>query len=85
MPWIDGVHAKDGKWPTEEGSKTGQLGEETPLGEGDVNMAAWVKKLLELGYRGPITIEREISGEKQKEDIRQGKKLLEDLLRENGF
>lgn len=85
MPWIDGVHAKDGKWPTEEGQKTGQLGEETPLGEGDVNMAAWIKKLLELGYRGPITIEREISGDKQKEDIRQGKKLLEDLLRENGF
>jgi sugar phosphate isomerase/epimerase len=85
MPWIDGVHAKDGKWPTEEGQKTGQLGEETPLGEGDVNMAAWVKKLLDLGYRGPITIEREISGEKQKEDIRAGKKLLEDLLKQNGF
>ena len=85
MPWIDGVHAKDGKWPTPEGQKTGQLGEETPLGEGDVNMAAWLKKLLDLGYRGPITIEREISGDKQKEDIRQGKNLLEDLLRENGF
>ena len=85
MPWIDGVHAKDGKWPTEEGQKTGQLGEETPLGEGDVNMAAWIKKLLDLGYRGPITIEREISGDKQKEDIRQGKKLLEDLLKQNGF
>lgn len=85
MPWIDGVHAKDGKWPTEEGQKTGQLGEETPLGEGDVNMATWLKKLLDLGYRGPITIEREISGDKQKEDIRAGKKLLEDILRDNGF
>ena len=48
-------------------------------------MAAWIKKLLDLGYRGPITIEREISGDKQKEDIRQGKNLLENLLKENGF
>ena len=81
MPWIDGVHCKDGKWPTQNG----QLGEETPLGEGDVNLHDWLKRLLELGYRGPLTIEREISGEQQKEDIRQGKKLLEDLLKENGF
>jgi sugar phosphate isomerase/epimerase len=85
MPWIDGVHCKDGKWPTEEGQKTGQLGEETPLGEGDVNLREWLRKLLELGYRGPLTIEREISGEQQKQDILRGKALLEGYLREFGF
>lgn len=81
MPWIDGVHCKDGRWPTQDG----QLGEETPLGEGDVNLHDWLKRLLELGYRGPLTIEREISGDRQKEDILSGKALLESLLHEFGF
>jgi sugar phosphate isomerase/epimerase len=80
IPWIDGVHCKDGRWPTREG----QLGEETPLGEGDVNLEAWLKRLLELGYRGPLTIEREISGEQQKEDIRRAVALLEGLRRKFG-
>ena len=80
MPWIDGVHCKDGRWPTQPG----QLGEETPLGEGDVNLREWLKRLLELGYRGPLTIEREISGEQQKQDILSGSALLEGVLREFG-
>lgn len=80
MPWIDGVHCKDGRWPTAEG----QLGEETPLGDGDVNLHDWLKRLLELGYRGPLTIEREISGEKQREDILSAVALLEGLLAEFG-
>ena len=80
MPWIDGVHCKDGRWPTAEG----QLGEETPLGDGDVNLHDWLKRLLELGYRGPLTIEREISGEQQKADILRAVALLEGLLAEFG-
>ena len=80
MPWIDGVHCKDGRWPTQEG----QLGEETPLGEGDVNLREWLKRLLELGYRGPLTIEREISGEQQKEDILRAVSLLEGLRQDFG-
>lgn len=80
MPWIDGVHCKDGRWPTQEG----QLGEETPLGEGDVDLRAWLKRLLELGYRGPLTIEREISGDQQKHDILRAVALLEALRRDFG-
>jgi sugar phosphate isomerase/epimerase len=80
IPWIDGVHCKDGRWPTQEG----QLGEETPLGEGDVNVRVWLRRLLELGYRGPLTIEREISGERQKEDILRAVALLEGLLQDFG-
>lgn len=75
-PWVDGVHCKDGKWPTE----AGQLGREMPLGEGDVNVSRWIEKLLEIGYRGPLTIEREISGEEQKQDILRAKTLLEMYL-----
>ena len=80
MPWIDGVHCKDGRWPTQEG----QLGEETPLGEGDVDLRAWLKRLLELGYRGPLTIEREIIGDRQKQDILRAVALLEGLRRDIG-
>jgi L-ribulose-5-phosphate 3-epimerase len=80
IPWIDGVHCKDGRWPTQEG----QLGEETPLGEGDVKLRAWLKRLLELGYRGPLTIEREVSGEQQKRDILRAVTLLEGLRRDLG-
>lgn len=76
MPWIDGVHCKDGRWPTAEG----QLGEETPLRDGDVNLREWLKRLLDLGYRGPLTIEREISGKQQKADILRAVALLEGLL-----
>lgn len=78
IPWIDGVHCKDGRWPTQEG----QLGEETPLGEGDVNLRVWLKRLLELGYHGPLTIEREISGEQQKRDLLRAVALLEGLRRD---
>ncbi len=76
--WIDGVHCKDGVRPEEHN----RLGEETRLGEGAVNIAAWIRQLLETGYRGPLTIERETHGEEQRRDIRQAKQLLEGCVRE---
>ena len=76
FPHIDGVHCKDGKWPTQPG----QLGHETPLGEGDVNVPAWIGTLLRLGYRGTLTIEREIKGEAQRADIARAVTLLKSLI-----
>ena len=74
---VKGCHAKDGCYPT-----TGRnLGPETPLGKGKVDFPALLQKLYKLGYRGPLTIEREISGAKQVRDIKQGKKFLEDIIR----
>jgi len=49
--YIVHTHAKDGK--------KGQM-KEMPLGEGDVNMAAWVAALDAIGYTGFLTIEREV-------------------------
>lgn len=77
-PWIDGIHAKDGTWPTE----TDMLGAEVPWGQGDVNAPVWFAKLLAGGYRGPLTIEREISGAEQQADIRAAKALLESFIGE---
>jgi L-ribulose-5-phosphate 3-epimerase len=75
-PLVQGVHAKDGLYPT----NPRELGREVPIGQGKVNFPAFVKRLKEVGYRGPLTIEREISGAKQAEDIRASKAYLENLI-----
>lgn len=69
------THCKDGTWP-EPG---GKLGHEVPLGEGEVRIRELIPALYRLGYRGPLTIEREISGEKQIQDIQRAKALLEEI------
>ncbi|MEO2005311.1 MAG: TIM barrel protein, partial [Candidatus Poribacteria bacterium] len=71
------VHAKDGTWSDQP---TVTFGEETPLGEGDVNMTRFVEKLKEIGFEGYITIEREISGDEQIADINAGIELLRSLV-----
>ncbi len=74
--YVKGIHGKDGLYPTDGH----YLGDEVPLGQGKVNYPAFIAKLKEIGYRGDITIEREITGEKQKEDILMAKELLEKLI-----
>ena len=76
--YVFDIHAKDGKYPTDGYA----LGKETVLGEGDVNFPLLIAKLKKLGYDGAITIEREISGEKQIADILTAKKRLEDWIAE---
>jgi L-ribulose-5-phosphate 3-epimerase len=75
-PYIQGVHAKDGLYPTDPK----QLGREVPIGEGKVNFPVLIAKLKQIGYRNPLTIEREISGEKQTADILAAKAYLEKLI-----
>ena len=57
----------------------GKLGREVPLGEGEVRIRELIPALFQRGYRGPLTIEREISGPKQIEDILRAKALLEEI------
>lgn len=76
--FVVNTHCKDGKMPQEEG----KLGPETPLGEGNANYERLIPALYRKGYRGPLTIEREISGEKQTADILTAKKTLE-RIRQN--
>jgi sugar phosphate isomerase/epimerase len=74
--YVKGVHAKDGLYPT-----TGRyLGKEVPMGQGKVNFPAFITRLKEVGYDGPLTIEREISGEEQTRDILAAKELLEKYI-----
>jgi len=73
---VGGLHAKDGLFPT----TPKQLGEEVPIGQGKAAFPVLIKKLKKLGYTGPVTIEREIDGPQQSEDIRKSKVFLEGLI-----
>jgi len=71
-PFVRGVHAKDGEYPTEPG----KLGVEKPLGDGRVNFPVLIPKLKGFGFSGALTIEREISGPQQVVDIKRAIEIL---------
>jgi L-ribulose-5-phosphate 3-epimerase len=73
---VRGLHAKDGLYPTDPR----QLGQEVPIGQGKVDFPRLFKRLKELDYRGPVTIEREIEGPQQMEDIRKSIAYLKRLM-----
>jgi sugar phosphate isomerase/epimerase len=75
-PYVQGIHAKDGLWPT----NPKDLGKEVPIGQGKVDFPRIIAHLKALDYRGAITIEREISGPQQLEDVRAAKAYLERLI-----
>ena len=75
-PHVQGIHAKDGLWPTDPK----RLGEEVPIGKGKVDFPHIIARLKEIDYRGAVTIEREISGPQQMEDVRAAKTYLENLI-----
>ncbi len=79
--YVRSIHCKDANWSEEPGK---QWGEETPLGQGQVNMELYLSTLKSIGYRGPLTIEREIPQEpdRQKNEIGQAVSLLSKLRSE---
>jgi len=74
--YVQGIHAKDGLWPT----NPRELGQEVPIGKGKVDFPRIIRRLKDLNYRGAVTIEREISGPQQVEDVRGAKAYLEKLI-----
>ena len=76
--YVKNLHAKDGLYPT----NGRQLGEEVRLGDGKANMPEVLRKLKQLDFQGEIIIEREISGEQQRQDIIYTKQYLENLIEE---
>jgi sugar phosphate isomerase/epimerase len=75
-PFIKSVHIKDGRYPTE----TRKLGEETPIGEGDANIPKLIEKLFAFGFEGPLTIERELGGQEQIDEVKKAISYLNTLL-----
>lgn len=76
--FVRSVHCKDGKWAQRPGEEWGQ---EVPLGQGDVGMENYLRTLREIGYDGPLTIEREIPQDpaRQKAEIGHAVRLLTEL------
>jgi sugar phosphate isomerase/epimerase len=77
-PLVRSVHCKDALWSDQPGVTWGR---EMPLGEGQVDIEAYLRTLQEIGYLGPLTIEREIpqEPERQKSEIAHAVNLLQDL------
>lgn len=71
-PWIRHVHIKDATASAEPG----EWGAEVPWGEGDVDTAAFLAKLEEIGFNGTLAIERE-AGDSRMEDIQLATRRLE--------
>jgi sugar phosphate isomerase/epimerase len=75
---VRSVHCKDATWADNPGV---EWGAEVPLNEGAVGMEDYLRTLDEIGYTGPLTIEREIpqDPERQKTEIRNAVNLLTQL------
>ena len=78
---ITNVHCKDGVPPENHG----EMGKETRLGDGRVDFKKIIGELYRIGYRGSLTIEREISGEQQGRDILHAKTMLEKIRNRHQF
>jgi sugar phosphate isomerase/epimerase len=75
VEWVRGVHCKDGLRP----EQAGFLGREVPIGHGAVNFPALLRKLLDIGYRGSLIMERE-NGPNAVQEIVTARSYLENLL-----
>ncbi|MFN9984663.1 MAG: sugar phosphate isomerase/epimerase family protein [Pirellula sp.] len=76
--YVRSVHCKDATWSDQPGKTWGA---EVPLGKGQVDIAVYLKTLKDIGYTGPLTIEREIpqEPERQKAEIQHAVDLLTNL------
>ncbi len=94
--YIVHTHAKDGRMlvqgnpeyiyravhPVPEEAKGVKYFEEVPLGTGSVDFASYLKALEEIGYRGYLTIEREV-GQTPEKDIITAVNFLNKVISEN--
>ena len=75
---VHSVHCKDATWADNPGN---EWGAEMPLGAGQVGIEQYLRTLDSFGYTGPLTIEREIpqEPERQKAEIGGAAALLTEL------
>jgi sugar phosphate isomerase/epimerase len=62
--YVRSIHCKDATWSDRPGETWGR---EVPLGQGAVDFPAYLRTLAEIGYDGPLTIEREIPQEPERQ------------------
>ena len=74
---VRSVHLKDAIRP----KTPGEWGTEVPLGHGQANIPRFVKKLKEIGFTGPLCIEREVGNQQERlRDIAHGVRYLKECL-----
>lgn len=80
--YVRSIHCKDATWSDQPGTTWGA---EVPLGKGAVDFPAYLRTLAEIGYDGPLTIEREIPQEptRQKAEIAAAVEVLQKLKQSN--
>jgi sugar phosphate isomerase/epimerase len=79
-PDIRSVHVKDAN----RTKVPGTWGEEVPLGQGQVNIREFVRRLKKVGYKGPLCIEREVGNQPQRiADIAHGIRFLRECVAAN--
>jgi sugar phosphate isomerase/epimerase len=61
-PDIRSVHVKDANRTRVPGT----WGEEVPLGQGQVNIRAFLQTLKKVGYTGPLCVEREVGNQEER-------------------
>lgn len=76
--YVCNMHAKDGFYPMNGHS----LGKEAKIGCGKVDFKAIFAKLREYGYDSHVTIEREITGGQQLQDILDSREYLQNIINE---
>jgi len=77
-PLVLSVHLKDGDWPPRDHPQA--LGKERPLGQGSVGILRFVQKLKQIGFNGPLNIEREAENQQERiADIRDAVVYLKNL------
>jgi len=81
--YVRSVHCKDATWAESPGR---EWGAEVALDEGDVGMETYLRTLDQICYRGPLTIERELpqDPQRQKAEIGRALTLLNELKRKIG-
>lgn len=79
---VRSVHCKDGTTTT--GTVGVDWGCEVPFGQGEVNATLFLQTLKEIGYEGPLTIEREIPEDptRQKSEIGQAQAVIESIKKQ---
>lgn len=75
---VRSIHCKDATWSDKPGETWGA---EVALGQGEVGMKDYLRTLQQIGYDGPLTIEREIPQDpaRQKTEIGGAIELLQTL------
>jgi sugar phosphate isomerase/epimerase len=74
---VRSVHVKDAKRPTTPGA----WGQEVPLGQGQVNVREFIRRLQAVRYQGPLCIEREVGSQEQRlVDIAHGIRYVQEAL-----